>query len=65
VQQSTSQNNIAYNVLDIDTTAQVDVLSFKAVQEKITMMKGVLSSRIIYGMPGTGYAKNLEGEYFV
>jgi D-3-phosphoglycerate dehydrogenase len=60
-----SRGDIAYNVLDIDTTAQVDVLSFKAVQEKITMMKGVLSSRIIYGMPGTGYAKNLEGEYFV
>jgi D-3-phosphoglycerate dehydrogenase len=60
-----SRGNIAYNVLDIDTTAHEDVLSFKNVQEKITMLDGVLSSRIIYGLPGTGYAKNLEGEYFV
>jgi D-3-phosphoglycerate dehydrogenase len=60
-----SRGDVAYNVLDIDTTAQVDVVSFKTVQEKITMMDGVLSSRIIYGMPGTGFAKNLEGEYFV
>ena len=37
----------------------------KEVQEKITMLEGVLSSRVIYGVPGTGYAKNLEGDYFV
>lgn len=62
-----SRGSIAYNVLDIDTSAHDDVLSFKTVQEKITMLEGVLSSRVIYGMllPGTGYAKNLEGEYFV
>lgn len=60
-----SRGEIAYNVLDIDTTAHEDVLSFKTVQEKITMLGGVLSSRVIYGVPGTGYAKNLEGEYFV
>lgn len=60
-----SRGEIAYNVLDVDTTAQGNVLSFKTVQEKITMLEGVLSSRIIYGAPGTGYAKNLEGEYFV
>lgn len=60
-----SRGDVAYNVLDIDTTTQEDVLSFKAVQEKITMLDGVLSSRILYGLPGTGYAKNLEGEYFV
>ena len=60
-----SRGDIAYNVLDIDTTAHEDVLSFKTVQERITMLDGVLSSRIIYGLPGTGYARNLEGEYFV
>ena len=60
-----SRGDIAYNVLDIDTTAHEDVLSFKTVQERITMLEGVLSSRIIYGLPGTGYARNLEGEYFV
>jgi hypothetical protein len=28
-----------------------------------TMLPGVLSSLVMYGLPGTGYAKNLEGEY--
>jgi len=60
-----SRGEIAYNVLDIDTTGRGDVLSFKNVQEKITMLDGVLSSRVIYGTPGTGYAKNLDGKYFV
>ena len=60
-----SRGDIAYNVLDIDTSGQGDVLSFKKVQEKITMLEGVLSSRVIYGKPGTGYAKNYDGEYFV
>ena len=60
-----SRGEIAYNVLDIDTTADGDVLSFKTVQEKITMLEGVLSSRVIYGIPGTGFARNLDGEYFV
>lgn len=60
-----SKGDIAYNVIDIDTTDHEDVLSFKNVQEKITMLEGVVSSRVIYGQPGTGYAKNLEGEYFV
>lgn len=60
-----SRGDIAYNVLDIDTSSRDDVLSFKTVQEKITMLDGVISSRVIYGSPGTGYAKNLDGEYFV
>ena len=60
-----SRGDIAYNVLDIDTSSRDDVLCFKNVQEKITMLDGVLSSRVIYGSPGTGYAKNVDGEYFV
>ncbi|KAL7486458.1 hypothetical protein ACHAW6_012073 [Cyclotella cf. meneghiniana] len=59
-----SRGNIAYNVVDVDTSGH-GVVDFKDVQEKITMLDGVLSSRIIYGVPGTGYAKNLEGDYFV
>jgi D-3-phosphoglycerate dehydrogenase len=55
----------AYNVVDMDTTAHDDALSFKHVQEKITMLEGVLSSRVIYGSPETGFARNLDGEYFV
>mmetsp|Transcript_9016 Transcript_9016/g.17001 ORF Transcript_9016/g.17001 Transcript_9016/m.17001 type:complete len:472 (+) Transcript_9016:136-1551(+) len=60
-----SKGGVAYNVLDIDTSGHKDVISFKKVQEKITMLDGVMSSRILYGTPGTGYAKNLEGQYFV
>lgn len=60
-----SRGDIAYNVMDIDSASRDDVLSFKEVQEKITMLDGVLSSRVIYGSPGTGYARNIDGEYFV
>jgi D-3-phosphoglycerate dehydrogenase / 2-oxoglutarate reductase len=61
-----SREMIAYTVLDIDTSRHGDVLCFKNIQERITMLPGVLSSRVIYGRPGTGYAKHLEtGEYFV
>ncbi|GFH58775.1 hypothetical protein CTEN210_15251 [Chaetoceros tenuissimus] len=60
-----SRGDVAYNVVDIDTSGHSDVVSFKEVQEKITMLDGVLSSRILYGLPGTGYAKNIDGSYFV
>lgn len=60
-----SRGDVAYNVVDIDTSGHTDVVSFKEVQEKITMLDGVLSSRILYGLPGTGYAKNIDGSYFV
>jgi D-3-phosphoglycerate dehydrogenase len=59
-----SRGDIAYNVCDIQTTGN-DVVSFKNVQEQITMVDGVISTRVIYGEPGQGYAKNLDGEYFV
>ena len=60
-----SRGDVAYNVVDIDTSGHSDVVSFKEVQEKITMLDGVMSSRILYGLPGTGYAKNIDGSYFV
>lgn len=60
-----SKGDIAYNVVDIGTTGRESVVSFKTVQEKITMMDNVISTRVIYGVPGQGYAKNLDGEYFV
>jgi D-3-phosphoglycerate dehydrogenase len=60
-----SKGSIAYNVLDVDTSSHADVLGFKKVQEQITMLDGVLSSRVIYGWPGSGYAKNHEGQYWV
>eukprot|EP00555_Chaetoceros_dichaeta_P002772 CAMPEP_0198250302 /NCGR_PEP_ID=MMETSP1447-20131203/1542_1 /TAXON_ID=420782 /ORGANISM="Chaetoceros dichaeta, Strain CCMP1751" /LENGTH=469 /DNA_ID=CAMNT_0043935113 /DNA_START=97 /DNA_END=1506 /DNA_ORIENTATION=- len=64
-QVNNSRGDIAYNVMDVDTTGHGEIMSFKNVQEQITMLEGVLSSRIIYGKPGTGYAKNLQGQYFV
>ena len=59
-----SRGEVAYNVIDVDTSGH-GVVDFKAVQEEITMLEGVLSSRVIYGVPGTGYAKNVGGDYFV
>jgi D-3-phosphoglycerate dehydrogenase len=60
-----SRGDIAYNVLDVDTSGHGNVVSFKNVQEKITMVEGVVSTRVIYGKPGSGYAKNMGGEYFI
>merc|ERR1711966_341041 len=60
-----SRGDIAYNVCDIDTKGSDDVIEFKNVQEKITMIEGVISTRIIYGKAGRGYAKNIEGSYFI
>ena len=60
-----SRGDVAYNVLDVDVSGRDSIVDFKEVQEKITMLEGVLSSRVIYGVPGTGYAKNLGGDYFV
>merc|ERR1712157_69772 len=57
-----SKKDIAYNVLDVDTAGFGEVMDFKKVQKKITMLDGVMSSRVIYSklQLGTGYAKNVE-----
>jgi hypothetical protein len=31
----------------------------------MTMLEGVLSTRILFGTPGLGYARNIDGNYFV
>lgn len=61
-----SKGSIAYNVVDLDLSQHndKDVISFKNIQKEITMLDGVLSSRIIYGVAGTGYAKNIGGDYW-
>jgi len=59
-----SRGEVAYNVVDVDISGH-GVVDFKDAQERITMLDGVLSSRVIYGVPGTGYARKIEGEYFV
>jgi D-3-phosphoglycerate dehydrogenase len=58
-----SQGEIAYNVLDIDPNGTD--LDFKELQKELTMHEGVLSSRILFGLPGTGYSRNIDGQYHV
>lgn len=58
-----SRGDIAYSVLDFDPAGQSVDLS--EIQKEVTMLEGVLSSRVIFGSPGTGYAKNQGGEYTV
>jgi D-3-phosphoglycerate dehydrogenase len=61
-----SRGDIAYNVLDIDPhTPDGTPVSLKDLQKQVTMLDGVLSSRILFGTPGIGYARNVDGEYFV
>lgn len=61
-----SQGDIAYNVLDVDpTTAGDKKLELKDLQKEVTMLDGVLSSRVLFGTPGAGYARNIEGRYYV
>lgn len=59
-----SKGAIAYNVIDIDpaTDERVDLT---VLQSEVTMLDGVLSSRILFGMPGAGYARNIAGSYHV
>jgi len=57
-----SRGEIAYNVLDIEPGNEV---ALKDLQKELTMTEGVLSSRLFPGTPGTGYARNIEGNYWV
>jgi len=59
-----SKGDVAYNVVDVDWESH-EVIDLKNLQEELTMLPGVLSSRVIYGDAGTGYARNIGGEYFV
>ena len=61
-----SQGEIAYNVMDVDlTTASSIKVELKDLQEEVTMLEGVLSSRVMYGDLGAGYARNIDGKYVV
>lgn len=63
-----SRGDIAYNVLDIDPTGgdgATDGVCLKDLQRDLTMLDGVLSSRILFGNPGAGYARNVDGQYFI
>ena len=61
-----SRGDIAYNVLDVDpATAGDKKLELKDLQREVTMLDGVLSSRVLFGTPGAGYARNIDGKYYV
>lgn len=61
-----SRGDVAYNVIDIDSVVPAgESVNLKELQKELTMHDGVLSSRILFGRPGAGYARNIDGEYFV
>jgi len=55
-----SRGQVAYNVVDIESSS----FDLKELQKNLTMLDGVLSCRILFGTPGVGYARNVEGQYF-
>lgn len=63
-----SRGDIAYNTIDIEKPgpmADVSTFNFKswdALQEALTQIPGVKSTRFIMGNAGTGYAINLDGQ---
>ena len=60
---NTSRGDIAYNVIDVELGD--DTIDLKDLQKELTMHDGVLSSRILFGVAGAGYARNVDGQYFV
>ena len=62
-----SRGDIAYNVIDLDPAKHEDgkPMSLKELQREVTMLNGVLSTRVLFGTPGHGYARNIDGQYFV
>ncbi len=60
-----SRGEVAYNVLDIDPSSLEGSVSLKDLQKKLTMTDGVLSSRVVFGTPGIGYARNIDGQYWI
>eukprot|EP00569_Conticribra_weissflogii_P005719 CAMPEP_0171333190 /NCGR_PEP_ID=MMETSP0878-20121228/3865_1 /TAXON_ID=67004 /ORGANISM="Thalassiosira weissflogii, Strain CCMP1336" /LENGTH=474 /DNA_ID=CAMNT_0011834105 /DNA_START=88 /DNA_END=1512 /DNA_ORIENTATION=- len=61
-----SRGDVAYNVIDVDPNiVEGGSVDLKDLQKELTMHDGVLSSRILFGRPGVGYARNINGQYFV
>jgi D-3-phosphoglycerate dehydrogenase len=58
-----SRGDVAYNVIDLDPSESG--INLNDVQKELTMLDGCLSSRILFGAPGVGYARNVDGEYVV
>lgn len=60
-----SRGDIAYSVLDVDPATGNNPVELKELQKEVTMLDGVLSSRVLFGSPGAGYARNINGKYYV
>jgi len=63
-----SKGEIAYNVIDVelnDFSGEDAIRSWSALQKTLTMVDGVISTRFMNDVYGTGYAKQINGEYFV
>ena len=62
-----SRGDVAYNVIDLDPAIHQDGVKceLKELQKVVTMLDGVLSTRVLFGTPGFGYARNIDGKYFV
>ena len=61
-----SRGDVAYNVIDLDPAVHVEGthINLKELQRSITMLDGVLSTRILFGTPGIGYSRNIDGTYY-
>mmetsp|Transcript_7844 Transcript_7844/g.16823 ORF Transcript_7844/g.16823 Transcript_7844/m.16823 type:complete len:474 (+) Transcript_7844:229-1650(+) len=55
-----SKDDVAYTAIDIEADDSAD---FKELQQELTMSDGVLSSRVLFGLPGAGYSRNIDGQY--
>jgi D-3-phosphoglycerate dehydrogenase / 2-oxoglutarate reductase len=61
-----SKGEVAYNVLDFDPViADGSTCSLSELQRAVTMLPEVMSSRVLFGTPGTGYARQINGQYHV
>lgn len=62
-----SKGNIDYNVIDLNAAdlGNDKPMDLEDFQRDMTMIDGVLSTRIIFGAPGVGFARNVNGQYVV
>jgi len=61
-----SRGKVAYNVLDLDPAIEDgSTVNLATLQKELTMLDGVLSSRILFGTAGAGYARKIDGQYHV
>ena len=67
-QLNTSKGNVAYNVIDVEFNEHITgdaIKSWASLQKDLTMVDNVISTRFMNDVYGTGYAKNIDGSYYV